>query len=537
MEKKVQFKLHKVKKQWVSIAVSTLALASLTLGVSQVSGEEITTAPNTPATETLTNEAEPEKVTETVAAETRAETSPTSSTANSDSSNKQTEEILDSRADTRTAVTEDTQPAVQAKPQASDTEHPLSQQELPTTGGRFISDQEGNWSYIKDDTKLTGWQNIDGAELYFDQTGKQIKGDFVQENGQTYFLDPDSGKLWVNRYLDKDGKHYQIDDQGRVTERSSLPNNITGGRFQADAEGNWSYITSQGKKLTGFNYVDGVQLYFDESGKQIKGQEITLNGKTYYLDPDTGAVLKNSFQTVSGPYSFSPKQTVYYNQDGERVIGLFKTNDGSLRYFFKPDGHMAKNTIVSVDDKLYLFDYAGNLVRNSFYGFPTYDIGRPQVNFVFANEKGQLLTGLQTLDGYQLYFDQNGFQAKDQKQEVNGKYYFFDRDNGHIVKNQWVKWSVGLGKWAPLIRDYSAYAGADGALLTGPQTIDGQLHYFADDGTKAENGIFSIKGVDYLFNDKGELVKNGSYAVSTRSWFTTSYKTYYADEQGRVIKN
>ena len=89
--------------------------------------------------------------------------------------------------------------------------------------------------------------------------------------------------LLVNCYLDKDGKHYQIDENGVVTERTKLPTNITGGHFEANDKGEWSYITEQGEKLTGFQYVDGVELYFDKDGKQLKGQEITVDGKTLLL--------------------------------------------------------------------------------------------------------------------------------------------------------------------------------------------------------------------------------------------------------------
>ena len=105
--------------------------------------------------------------------------------------------------------------------------------------------------------------------------------------------------LLVNCYLDKDGKHYQIDENGVVTERTKLPTNITGGHFEANDKGEWSYITEQGEKLTGFQYVDGVELYFDKDGKQLKGQEITVDGKTYYLDQNTGALLKNSYRNWS----------------------------------------------------------------------------------------------------------------------------------------------------------------------------------------------------------------------------------------------
>ena len=44
--------------------------------------------------------------------------------------------------------------------------------------------------------------------------------------------------LLVNCYLDKDGKHYQIDENGVVTERTKLPTNITGGHLKPMMRGN-----------------------------------------------------------------------------------------------------------------------------------------------------------------------------------------------------------------------------------------------------------------------------------------------------------
>ena len=52
---------------------------------------------------------------------------------------------------------------------------------------------KGNWYYVGDDGKiLTGEHIIDGAHVYFEYGGKQVKGDFDYKN---QFHDKDSGNF------------------------------------------------------------------------------------------------------------------------------------------------------------------------------------------------------------------------------------------------------------------------------------------------------------------------------------------------------
>ena len=51
MENKVRFKLHKVKKHWITIAASSLAIGASLIGLGQVGADEVkpeTTAVNSP---------------------------------------------------------------------------------------------------------------------------------------------------------------------------------------------------------------------------------------------------------------------------------------------------------------------------------------------------------------------------------------------------------------------------------------------------------------------------------------------------------
>ena len=56
MEKKIHFKLHKVKKHWVTIAVTGLALGLCFAGLSYASAEEQPTPLNEATVEDVRNE-------------------------------------------------------------------------------------------------------------------------------------------------------------------------------------------------------------------------------------------------------------------------------------------------------------------------------------------------------------------------------------------------------------------------------------------------------------------------------------------------
>ena len=568
MENKVRFKLHKVKKHWITIAASSLAIVASLIGLGQVGADEV--KPETTAVISPENVVSDSNLETSASLITRTEVAPASTTVNNVPSGTVSTDTASTNTTSQPTETTATQPSNEADKkvetaQSSETtiadrsaepvtdkqntnenkseitevsEHPLSGQEISITRGKFTSDDQGNWYYTKDGKNLTGWNNVEDREYYFQEDGKQVKGQFVEVNGKNYYLDDHTGMLLVNCYLDKDGKHYQIDENGVVTERTKLPTNITGGHFEANDKGEWSYITEQGEKLTGFQYVDGVELYFDKDGKQLKGQEITVDGKTYYLDQNTGALLKNSYRNWSEKQIISRYKTnyiyhtSYFNRDGIRATGLVKTAAGFIHYFDE-NGELLKNVAVNVGGTTYVFGERGRLARKSFI-WDKVDFTFPEnVNFYYGDEKGHAVKGLQTIDGYQLYFDKDGRQAKDKIVQIDGKTYYFDKNNGRMVKNQWA--SVNVGGISPASKDYrSYYLGNDGAAVTGWQDIDGKHLYFTDTGIYASNGIYSINGKNYLF-EKGQLVKD-AYGVVDKPGAKVRLKyTYRTNADGEVL--
>lgn len=68
-----------------------------------------------------------------------------------------------------------------------------------------------------------------------------------------------------------------------------------------------------------------------------------------------------------------------------------------------------------------------------------------------------------TLDGYEYWFDGNGYMATKWRHFVNDVWYYFDPANGRLVSSSWVE---DGGAWY--------YLGSDGALLTNTTTPDGR---------------------------------------------------------------
>ena len=56
-------------------------------------------------------------------------------------------------------------------------------------------------------------------------------------------------------------------------------------------------------------------------------------------------------------------------------------------------------------------------------------------NWYYSDKEGKLLTGEQTIDGFDMYFYPDGVQAKGEIVTIGIEPYYFDKDNGHKVIN------------------------------------------------------------------------------------------------------
>ena len=416
------------------------------------------TTENVASTENTTNVSE-QASTSTASSETTSETASTTaseSQAPTESAAGQTREaVTTDRAANETATANET-----------------SNSETNVTGGQYYRDEYGYWRYKDASGKdLTGPQTIDGVKVYFNPGGVQVKGGFGWDG---HYYDKDSGALVTNKFVEEYGRTYYVDENG---------NKAIGSK---EINGAWNYFDKHGELITNNFAPDG--RYYDKYGKQVdfgRNRYFELNGEWYYAGND-GAILKGP-QTIDGV-------KVYFHQNGIQAKGYFVKDeeDNKSRYYDKDTGALATNQYVIA-----------------------YNPYKHRIERYYVNDQGIRLTGPQTIDGKQVYFDTyEGSQVFDNFADDG---YFYDQDGNRV--------NLGINRYVQVKGNWY-YVGEDGKILRGEQTIDG-AHVYFEYGGKQVKGDFDYKN-QFHDKDSGTLVTN--------RFVTVNDKTYFIGADSKAIK-
>ena len=475
MQKKVHLKLHKVKKHWVTIAVTGLALGLSFASLNYASAEEQPTPVNEATVEAIIKEGAINVDAPASNEVTAKPTENTVATASSEATTVSEAPVVSSEVASTETVSEklssevtSTASSEVASPETVHSEvsaSPEVVEKTVVTGGKYTSDDQGNWYYVKDGKVLTGLQTIDYVDVYFDADGKQVKDDTRQIDGSTYHFAKDSGQ-------------------------------ITRNAFASDKMGNWYYFGQDGKALTGKQIVDNFTLYFYPNGVQAKDAFVILDGNTYYFQKDSGQLVSNRYWSDDeGNWYYSDKDgrlligaqtvdfvNVYFYDDGVQVKGDFAPNG---HYYDKDSGALVTNRYVEKDGKWY-----------------------------YVNDKGDKLIGAQTIDGVEVYFDKDGVQAKGIFANAD---HFYDKDTGAAVRDQIVE-----------VDGKRYYVGPDGRkVYSGTHIVHGEeVNLIVGDGHQAF-GEFTGHGDsgDYIGFDGKKVTKAGFVKTKDNHW-------YYLDGKG-----
>ena len=178
----------------------------------------------------------------------------------------------------------------------------------------------------------TGWLNREEALYYLDSDGTMVIGWF-NHHGRRYHMAVD-GKMDTG-LLEDQGKFYLLDEDGHLlTGWQKLGEDIyylsqdgsalTGTQIL----GNESYYFSEdGKMQIGWVELSDGPHYFDANGTMVYGFQV-IDGKIYYLDPETGLPHKGWLQDEEYRY--------YFGEDGVAYVGP-REIDGQ-KYHFTPKG-------------------------------------------------------------------------------------------------------------------------------------------------------------------------------------------------------
>ena len=115
--------------------------------------------------------------------------------------------------------------------------------------------------------------------------------------------------------------------------------------------GDWFYGGKDGVVQKGWLKDKGNWYYLDaEWGNMRTGLIEMTDGKTYYLDETTGAMVTGWKQLDNIWY--------YFKDSGAMAVKEW-VKSGSAWYYLKEDGEMAKDEILTIDAKPFKFDANG----------------------------------------------------------------------------------------------------------------------------------------------------------------------------------
>ena len=138
--------------------------------------------------------------------------------------------------------------------------------------------------------KNVGWTEENGNWYYYDSYGEAITDTWKKNGDDWYYLDSD-GIRAADRQIDE---YYVGEDGKRVSMKWVSVENEDFWDEDDAPEFLYYYYGRDGKALTSkWASINGQWYYFDAEGYMATGW-IELDGKSYYLDPSTGAMYANT---------------------------------------------------------------------------------------------------------------------------------------------------------------------------------------------------------------------------------------------------
>ena len=245
----------------------------------------------------------------------------------------------------------------------------------------------------------------------------------------------------------------------------------------------------------------------------------------------------------------------------------FVERNGAIRFY--RNWRMQKGW-VDYNNTRYYLDVAGNMVRGWFtdpsgtYYLSPADgsIARGQcvvegADYYFTAE-GVKLSGWVVLGDQRFYYDpaNNGIMKREWMSDAEGKFYFFDRTDGHMltgaqnidgIEFMFDANGVRQGGWITLENGTFYYDPATGMKVRGFLDDAAGRHYLSPDDGHMVTGAAVIDKKNYLFTPEGVMMtgmvarEDGSYYYDTATgqmltgWITLGEQTYYADEVGHIV--
>ena len=237
----------------------------------------------------------------------------------------------------------------------------------------------------------------------------------------------------------------------------------------------------------------------------------------------TATADTNSETNVTGGQYYSDDQGNWYYKDssGKNLVGE-QTIDGQNVYF-RSNGQQVKGPLLDRNNNLFrYYDVdTGQLWTNRYL--------ESQGNWYYLGKDGYPLTGEQTINGQEVYFDYKGVQIKGDFSGEDYSYpdqtFYYDSNSGARVRKE------GLVQNK---KGQTFYIKNDGSKFTGIREIDGNIYYFKarEAASPVDTGVLQ-KGISILLEEGQNSPR--SYGYGTPINITRRY--YFDSVTGQAVKN
>ena len=404
-------------------------------------------------------------------------------------------------------------------------------------GGAFLDELKAKYPAIFERKQISTGEAMNTDVKITQWSAKYFNGTNILGRGAEYVLKDIATNVYFNL---KDGETSlpkqllsQLSQTGFNRDAIgvtylSTSGNMAKNAFVKDENGNHYYFDANGYMVTGAREIDGENYYFMENGVQLRdGFRQDKDGNRYYYN-SVGIQYRNNYFSNDGV------NWRYFDENGVMAVGMVKVR-GSYQYF-DDNGYQVKDKIVTTKDgKLRYFDAgSGNLAINKFAKNMTTG------DWYYFGADGVAVTGIQTVNGKVLYFEEDGAQVKNKLVDINGKKYFFLPDSGEMAVLRFQ--TTGNNDWY--------YFGADGVAVTGIQTINGQTLHFDKDGVQSKGKtVESAEGLRYFDANSGQMAVNrfiqtgsnkwayfNNQGLAATGWLEVDGAVYYFHADGRQAK-
>lgn len=572
MEKKVGFKLHKVKKNWVTIGVSTLSMVALAGGAllaDQSAQADEVSLPNGDGFEqtdagiessaSLINESYSPTLTEgathvsAVPSNYGSQTSSSYESSSSASTGGSSQTVVGGGSGqvsssqssqvvgTQNSNSSQSGSAYQSSSSSASVSASASSSSSSSSSAWYSYSSSSSWS----SSSASGFATITTSSS--DSNGIHWNGGrnttiTITASGTTpnVTIVSNSNKLFPNVTVGQSNgsnANVTIISQGNQQNNSgyqiitgetkpSVDSNNSKSSFVRVGENQWYYYDQYGQKVKGEKVIDGKSYYFLENGLQARDSLVKgSDGYTYYYD-------KNGVKAINGFYDFAGyrKDVRYFDCYGHMATGLIEMG-GTTFYFDTQTGIQAKDKFIRFSDGRirYFIPDTGNMAVNTFVQ------NKENQAWYYLDEHGYAVTGKRIINGKEYCFDSEGRQIKGQMMQQGNKHYYISAQTGEMAVSRFI---FENNNWY--------YADAFGCLVQGAKVIDGKLYYFNKDHSQLKGGWAEGRYYDAV---TGQAVINQFIQLAANQWAylnqdghkvtglqNINNKVYYFGSNGAQVK-